>query len=146
MQGYNFFAKMSLAASGDLQCKQYMESFRKGYGTKPSSAQRPIDRRCKRSNQVSLPNFVATNVRRGRFSSLRRSHEDCTKRSEDIRRHTSDFSVLTSRKPCDTSTYARLSKTLKPKKFGSVCDKLEELNLDSYEREETPYDPDNLKL
>ena len=92
--------------------------------SKPNPKQRTINRR---SNRVNFPNFVATNLRRSRFSSLRRSREDCTMPVEDTRRHTVDFSVLTSRKPYAD---ARLSKTLRPKKFGSARDDLEKLSLD----------------
>ncbi|XP_028411968.1 uncharacterized protein LOC114534698 [Dendronephthya gigantea] len=117
----------SEAASGDLQCTLYTESFQKRYGAKQSPIPRSNERRSKRSNRISFPNFVATNLRRGRFSSLRNSREDCTKRGEDTRRHTVDFSLLTSESP---EALEALSKTLKPKKFGSVRDKLEELHLD----------------
>lgn len=94
------------------------------------SLPRSFNRRNKQSNRVSFPNFVATNIRCGRFSSLRRSHEDCTMEVEDTRRHTVDFSVLTSRKPYGETAYARLSETLAPKTFGSVRDELEKLSLD----------------
>ena len=114
----------------DEQCSLDISEYTPNTGSLPRSyvaKQRTINRR---SNRVSFPNFVATNLRRGRFSSLRKSDEDCTMSVEDTRRHTVDFSVLMSRKPYDEVTFARLSKTLNPKKLGSVRDDLEKLSLD----------------
>ena len=112
------------------QCTPNTESLPRSYVPRRNSKQRTINRR---SNRVSFPNFVATNLRRGRFSSVRKSREDCTMPVEDTRRHTIDFSILTSRKPYDEITFARLSKTLRPRKFGSVRDEEEKLSLDCLE-------------
>ena len=112
------------------QCALNTGSLPRSYVPRRNPKQRTINRR---SNRVSFPNFVATNLRRGRFSSVRKSREDCAMPVEDTRRHTVDFSVLTSRKPYDEITFARLSKTLRPRKFGSVRDELEKLSLDCVE-------------
>ena len=108
------------------RCALNTGSLPRSYVPRRTSKQRTINRR---SNRVSFPNFVATNLRCGRFSSVRKSREDCTMPVEDTRRHTVDFSVLTSKKPYDETTFARLSKTLGPRKFGSVRDELEKLSL-----------------
>lgn len=87
-------------------------------------------RKRRQANRVSFPNFVATNLKRGKFSSLRLSREDFAEESRvENKRHTVDFSELTCDRPGRKNKYVRLVKRLKPGKFGSVRKELEELGL-----------------
>ena len=90
-------------SSNNVNCKHSSESpdwspcsLQSDQVIKRSPRKLSDNRRVRQSNRVSFPNFVATNLKRGRFSSVRRSSEDCTDENEDIRRHTVDFSAITS--------------------------------------------------
>ena len=84
-------------SSSNVNCKHSLESVQSDQVyIKRSPRKHSDNRRVRQSNRVSFPNFVATNLKRGRFSSVRRSSEDCTDENEDIRQHTVDFSAITS--------------------------------------------------
>ena len=99
-------------SSNSVECEQKAGSLPSDQDIKSSPKKRSDNRKSRQSNRVSFPNFVASNLKRGRFSSLRRSNENCTEKSEDTRRHTVDFSLVNSEKPSDGTSSSIFSKTL----------------------------------
>ena len=96
-----------------------------------STAQRLL-RKSKQANRVSFPNFVATSLKRGRFSSLRASSETFAEEMK-TKRHTVDLSDLASGGESEKNCIKGIQR-FKPTQFGSVREQLEQLKDSSDEK------------
>ena len=96
-----------------------------------STAQRLL-RKSKQANRVSFPNFVATSLKRGRFSSLRASSETFAEEMK-TKRHTVDLSDLASGGESEKNCVKGIQR-FKPTQFGSVREQLEQLKDSSDEK------------
>ena len=101
-------------------------------GPSHSSTAQHLLRKSKHANRVSFPNFVATSLKRGRFSSLRASSETFAEEMK-TKRHTLDLSDLASGGESEKNC-VKVIQRFKPTQFGSVREQLEQLRDSSDEK------------